>query len=144
MSELLVFAFDNPDGANEMVGTIQSLQKQQLIQLADAAIVTRKPDGKAKVKQLNSLVGAGALVRLGGHVRTQPLDHVQRMGHWHDPGGVHRIHLLHQTQDVREVGREAILGLLRDGEAGEVRDLVDVGAVEGHWACPEVPKNPEK
>ena len=61
MSELLVFAFDNPDGANEMVGTIQSLQKQQLIQLADAAIVTRKPDGKAKVKQLNSLVGAGAL-----------------------------------------------------------------------------------
>jgi uncharacterized membrane protein len=61
MSELLVFAFDNPDGANEMVGTIQSLQKQQLIQLADAAIVVRKPDGKAKVKQLNSLVGAGAL-----------------------------------------------------------------------------------
>ncbi|HRI56380.1 MAG: DUF1269 domain-containing protein [Anaerolinea sp.] len=61
MSDLLVFAFDNPDGANEMIGTIQSLQKQQLIQLADAAIVVRKPDGKAKVKQLNSLVGAGAL-----------------------------------------------------------------------------------
>ena len=61
MSELLVFAFDNPDGANAMVGTLQSLQKQQLIQLADAAIVVRKPDGKAKVKQLNSLVGAGAL-----------------------------------------------------------------------------------
>jgi uncharacterized membrane protein len=61
MSELLVFAFDTPDGANAMVGTIQDLQKQQLIQLADAAIVVRKPDGKAKVKQLNSLVGAGAL-----------------------------------------------------------------------------------
>jgi uncharacterized membrane protein len=61
VSELLVFAFDNPDGANTMVGTIQTLQKQQLIKLADAAIVTRKPDGKAKVKQLNSLVGAGAL-----------------------------------------------------------------------------------
>ncbi len=61
MSDLLVFAFDNPDGANEMIGTIQSLQKQQLIQLADAAIVVRKPDGKAKVKQANSLVGAGAL-----------------------------------------------------------------------------------
>ncbi len=61
MSELLVFAFDTPDGANGMVGTIQDLQKQQLIRLADAAIVVRKPDGKAKVKQLNSLVGAGAL-----------------------------------------------------------------------------------
>lgn len=61
MSELLVFAFDTPDGANEMVATIQSLQKQQLIRLADAAIVVRRPDGKAKVKQLNNLVGAGAL-----------------------------------------------------------------------------------
>ena len=29
--------------------------------LSDAAIVTRKPDGKPKVKQLHSLVGAGAL-----------------------------------------------------------------------------------
>jgi len=61
MSELLVFAFDTPDGANEMIGTVQSLQKQQLIQLSDAATVVRKPDGKAKVKQANSLVGAGAL-----------------------------------------------------------------------------------
>jgi uncharacterized membrane protein len=61
MSELLVFAFDTPDGANQMVDSVKSLQKQQLIQLADAAIVVRKPDGKAKVKQLNSLVGAGAL-----------------------------------------------------------------------------------
>jgi uncharacterized membrane protein len=61
MSELLVFAFDTPNGADAMIGTVQSLQKQQLLQLADAAIVVRKPDGKAKVKQLNSLVGAGAL-----------------------------------------------------------------------------------
>lgn len=58
-------AFDNPDGANAMVGTLQSLQKQQLIQLADAAVVVRKPDGKAKVR-LNSLVGAGALVACWG------------------------------------------------------------------------------
>ncbi len=47
MSELLVFAFDTPDGANAMVGAIQDLQKQQWIRLADAAIVVRKPDGKA-------------------------------------------------------------------------------------------------
>lgn len=61
MSELIVFAFDNTDGAQNMIAGVKSLQKQQLITLADAAIVVRKDDGKPKVKQLNSLVGAGAL-----------------------------------------------------------------------------------
>lgn len=61
MSELFVFAFDTTDGAQNMVAGVKSLQKQQLITLADAAIVVRKDDGKPKVKQLNSLVGAGAL-----------------------------------------------------------------------------------
>ena len=61
MSELIVFAFDTTDGANNMVQGVKQLQKQQLLTLADAAIVVRKDDGKPKVKQLNSLVGAGAL-----------------------------------------------------------------------------------
>jgi uncharacterized membrane protein len=61
MSELLVFSYPNETGANEAIAKIQSLQKQQLITLADAATVVRKPDGKAKVKQANNLVGAGAL-----------------------------------------------------------------------------------
>ena len=37
------------------------LQKLQIISLADAAVVVRKQDGKLKVKQAVSLVGAGAL-----------------------------------------------------------------------------------
>jgi len=61
MSELIVFAFDSTDGANNMIEGVKQLQKQQLITLSDAAIVVRKDDGKPKVKQLNNLVGAGAL-----------------------------------------------------------------------------------
>ena len=61
MSELLVFAFDSENGANDAIPVLESLQKQQLIVLADAATVVRKPDGKPKVKQLHSLVGVGAL-----------------------------------------------------------------------------------
>ena len=61
MSELIVFAFPTPDGAAEMGEAIKGLQKQQLINLADAATVVRKDDGKVKVKQAVSLVGAGAL-----------------------------------------------------------------------------------
>jgi len=61
MSDLVVFAFKNETGAQEMGEKLKSLQKQELIKLEDAAIVVRKPDGKAKVKQAQSLVGAGAL-----------------------------------------------------------------------------------
>ena len=61
MSELIVFAFKDEMGAAEMSAAIQDLQKQQLITLSDAATVVRKEDGKVKVKQANSLVGAGAL-----------------------------------------------------------------------------------
>ena len=61
MSELIVFAFKTPDGAQEMAKELKTLQKQQLITLEDAAIVVRKEDGKAKVKQANNLVGVGAL-----------------------------------------------------------------------------------
>ncbi len=60
MSDLVVFAFKNETGAQEMGERIKSLQKQELIKLEDAAYVVRKPDGKAKVKQAQSLVGAGA------------------------------------------------------------------------------------
>lgn len=61
MSELIVFAFKTEDGAKAMANEIKSLSKQQLITLEDAAIVIRKEDGKAKVKQANNLVGVGAL-----------------------------------------------------------------------------------
>jgi len=61
MSELFVLAVDNEPEAQQLVGILSRLQKENLITLEDAAVVTRKPDGKVKVKQANSLVGAGAL-----------------------------------------------------------------------------------
>ena len=61
MSELIVFAFPEASGAAEMSHELQSLQKQQLVSLSDAAIVTRTPDGKPKIKQANNLVGLGTL-----------------------------------------------------------------------------------
>lgn len=61
MADLIVLAFDNEDGAIEMRDELIKLQKQQLIELEDAAVVIRKQDGKVKVKQVASLAGAGAL-----------------------------------------------------------------------------------
>ncbi len=61
MSELIVLAFKNETGAADVRDRLFDMQKQHLIHLADAAVVIRRQDGKVKVKQAVSLVGAGAL-----------------------------------------------------------------------------------
>jgi uncharacterized membrane protein len=61
VSELAVVAFDNETGAAEMRDVLIGLQKQGLVTLDDAAVVVRRSDGKVKVQQAVSLVGAGAL-----------------------------------------------------------------------------------
>ena len=61
MSELIVLAYKDEATAKQAEADLDSLQKQQLIKLSDAAIVTRRADGKPKIKQAHSLVGAGAL-----------------------------------------------------------------------------------
>lgn len=61
MSDLIVLAFDNENGAVEMRDKLASMQKQHLIKLDDAAVVVRRQDGKVKVKHAVSLVGVGAL-----------------------------------------------------------------------------------
>jgi uncharacterized membrane protein len=62
MATLTVLKFPTADGADTMLGTLQGLQKQQLITIQDAAIVTW-PAGKKKPKtrQLQSMTGVGAL-----------------------------------------------------------------------------------
>lgn len=60
MSDMVVLAFDTPDGAERMLSEVDRMQKQMILTLDDAAIVNRKPDGKAKVTQARNLVGAGA------------------------------------------------------------------------------------
>jgi len=62
MATLTVLKFPTPDGAGNALDKVKSLQKLQLMQLQDAAIVTW-PVGKKspKTKQLVSLAGIGAL-----------------------------------------------------------------------------------
>jgi uncharacterized membrane protein len=48
-TSLVVLKFDSPEGADKGLRLAQSLQKQQLLQLLDVAIVTR-PQGKKKPK----------------------------------------------------------------------------------------------
>jgi uncharacterized membrane protein len=61
MSDLIVLAFDNETGAVEVRDKLVGMQKMKIIELADAAVVVRRQDGKVKVKQAVSLVGSGAL-----------------------------------------------------------------------------------
>jgi uncharacterized membrane protein len=62
MATLSVLKFDTPDGAQQMLTTLESLQKQQLIEVQDAAIVTWPADKKKpKTQQLHSMAGVGAL-----------------------------------------------------------------------------------
>jgi uncharacterized membrane protein len=60
MSELIVLAFDNQEGAFRARDRLLAIRKQRMLQLADAAVVVRQEDGKVKVKQLTNLVGSGA------------------------------------------------------------------------------------
>ena len=64
MATLVVFKFPTADGAQTMLYTLEGLQKQQLIQIQDGAIVTW-PAGasKPKTNQLSqsAMTGAGAL-----------------------------------------------------------------------------------
>lgn len=61
MQMLLVLIFENETGAQEMIGHVQALQRQQLINISDAAFIIRQKNEKVKVKQANSLVGSGTL-----------------------------------------------------------------------------------
>ena len=62
MATLAVLKFETPDGAEQTLRVIESLGKQELVTLQDAAIVTW-PDGKKKPKtqQLHSMGGLGAM-----------------------------------------------------------------------------------
>jgi uncharacterized membrane protein len=62
MATMTVWKFDTPNGAAIAEETLKNLQRMELIQIHDAAIVTY-PEGakKPKTHQLTSVAGAGAL-----------------------------------------------------------------------------------
>lgn len=62
MSTLTVWKFKTADGAEKALSKLESLQKQELVQVLDAAIVSW-PEGRKRPKTYQALntVGAGAL-----------------------------------------------------------------------------------
>jgi len=62
MATLTVWKWDSVDGAESALETLQRLQKEELISVHDAAVVSWPPDKKKpKTRQLSNLAGAGAL-----------------------------------------------------------------------------------
>lgn len=62
MATLSVLKFSDPNGAGDSLQALLDLQKQQLITVQDAAVVTWPEDKKKpKTEQLNSLKGVGAM-----------------------------------------------------------------------------------
>jgi uncharacterized membrane protein len=60
MSNLIVIGFDNELQAEELRLKLLKLQREYLIDLEDAVVAIRKPDGKVKLNQAVNLTAAGA------------------------------------------------------------------------------------
>ncbi|QNT70178.1 DUF1269 domain-containing protein [Defluviicoccus vanus] len=61
MSDLVVIAFSGRDTADRVLNDLRSMQREYLVDLEDAVIVTRDDEGKLKLKQSVNLVGLGAM-----------------------------------------------------------------------------------
>jgi uncharacterized membrane protein len=61
MSTLVAVVFNDESTAFEMRGALVKMQKQYLLEMEDAVVVTRDPDGKTKLHQAVSLTTAGAV-----------------------------------------------------------------------------------
>lgn len=61
MSNLFVLKCQNETTGEQILNTLRELQKQHLITVEDAALVTLRANGRPKIRQAHDLVGAGAL-----------------------------------------------------------------------------------
>lgn len=60
MSDLIIVGFDRPDEADRVLTQLNRMRREYLIDLADAVVVIRDPDGKVQIKQSISMIGQGA------------------------------------------------------------------------------------
>ena len=68
MSDLIVISFDSVATAEEVRGKVRGLQKQGLIALTDAAVISKDADGKIQVHNevsRETKVGAGVGLVMG-------------------------------------------------------------------------------
>ena len=61
MADLLVIEYPTEERADEVRTKLLELQKEYLIELGDAVVAIKKPDGTVKLKQLINPVKSGAL-----------------------------------------------------------------------------------
>lgn len=62
MAALTVWKFGTWDGANQAIGTLESLAKQGLIKVHDAASVSWQPEARRpRTRQVRNLTGVGAI-----------------------------------------------------------------------------------
>ena len=61
MSTLVAVVFNDESTAFEMRAALAKMQRQYLLEMEDAVVVTRDPNGKTKLHQAVSLTGAGAV-----------------------------------------------------------------------------------
>ena len=81
MTTLTVWKFDSEGGARNALQVLERLQKQELIQIVDGAIVTWPPARKKpKTEQLRSLTG-------GGRARWRVLGSAVRAAVFHPAAG---------------------------------------------------------
>jgi uncharacterized membrane protein len=52
MAELIVVAFDHPDTADRVLRELTAMGKEKLIELEDACVVVRPPQGEVQLKQM--------------------------------------------------------------------------------------------
>lgn len=60
MAELVAIGFENTQEADRVLTELARLQTEYLIDLEDAVVAIRQPDGKLNLKQSINLVGVGA------------------------------------------------------------------------------------
>ena len=61
MSELVVVGFKDPDEAEAVRAKLLELQREHLIDLDDAVVAVKQPDGKIDLHQIHHLAAAGAV-----------------------------------------------------------------------------------
>ncbi len=60
MAEMVAIGFDNPQEADQVLTDLRRMQKEYLVDLEDAVVVIRQPDGKIQLKQSVNMVRMGA------------------------------------------------------------------------------------
>lgn len=61
MADLICVAFDDPTTADRVLTELTALQKEYVIQLKDACVVVRSPDGEVHLHQAMPLIRTGAM-----------------------------------------------------------------------------------